>query len=330
MNSLTVQIIRGKEVESVHAIDGIVVHNSGKIFHEFGQAANCIFPRSAIKSLQALPLFYTGADQKFNLDQQEIALACASHTGQKIHTDKVSQWLKRMGLSVLNLECGSHFPYDKTANEKMILSHEKPNPVHNNCSGKHTGMLAVALQLHVPTKGYIQLEHAVQQLVLNTLKEICDLNDYLENFGLDGCSIPTHYMPLKNLALGMSRLAAGFQGQYVKPTHCNKIFQACVNEPLFMSGEGEYCYNIMKHLNKKALVKVGAEGVMAAAIPDQKLGVMLKVRDGNERAASLAMSLVLEELGLLPKKSEFTLIEIKNRNGIATGQISGQITTPIS
>lgn len=330
MDSLTVQIIRGNEIESVHTVDAIVTNNDGKIHYEFGQAGSSIFPRSAIKSLQALPIFHTGADQKFNLDQQEIALACASHTGQKIHVDKVNMWLKRMGLSVLNLECGNHMPYDKSAHEKMILSKEIATPLHNNCSGKHTGMLSVALQLNAPTKNYTHFEHPVQQLVLNTIKEICDLNDYKNNYGIDGCSIPTYYMPLKNLALGMARIGAGFNGQLVKSSACSKIFQACVNEPMYMSGETEYCYRIMKHLGKKVLVKVGAEGVMAATVPDQKLGIILKARDGAERAASAGMSAILEHLGVLAKNSEFSEYEIKNRNGIVTGKVKASISSPIA
>lgn len=322
MIRFVVQIFRGANIESEHLIDAVVVTSNQDTILEYGDSRRMIYPRSAIKSLQALPIFHTRANEKFKLDQQEISLACASHTGQKEHAQKVSAWLEKMGLSEKDLECGSHPPYDESTRNKMITNSTLPSQVYNNCSGKHAGMLAVTLQLQAGTKGYVKTNHPTQQLVLSTLKEICGLDNTDYSFGIDGCSIPTFYLPMSALALGMARLASGFSSPLIQPESCLQIFQSCVNEPIFMSGQGEYCCEIMKALNRKALVKVGAEGVMAAAIPELEMGIMLKSRDGQGRAASYAMSVLLEEIGLLPKKSKFTQIEIENRKGFMTGKIS--------
>lgn len=323
LSPLNVDVWRGPNIESRHTVSAVVVNSSGQIQYAWGEPHQKIYPRSSIKSLQALPIILSGAADRFAISDIELALASASHNGEPEQVEVIQQWLRRLGLSVNDLECGAHPPgYSKAAAE-LIQSGNQYTALHNNCSGKHTGMLATALAMGKNTQGYSKASHPVQIMIKKLIEDFCSEQIQETDIAIDGCSIPTYYLTMKNLATGMARLG---DEESLVPAYrqaAEKVYSAIVSNPYFVAGTDRYCTLIMTALNGRALIKTGAEGVMFATIPEINCGVVVKVQDGTVRAAEVAMSFILNELGLLDPQSaeKFCEIPVRNWNQILTGQI---------
>ena len=320
---LNVDVWRGPNIESRHTVSAVVVNSSGQIQHSWGESNQKIYPRSSIKALQALPIILSGAADRFAISDIELALASASHNGEPEQVEVIQRWLQRLGLSVNDLECGAHLPGYPKAAANLIQSGTHFTALHNNCSGKHTGMLATALALGKGTQGYSKASHPVQSMIKKLIEDFCSEKVHESDIAIDGCSIPTYYMPMKNLATGMARLG---DPESLSPAYrqaAEKVYTAIVRNPYFVAGTDRYCTLIMTALNGRALVKTGAEGVMFATVPELKSGVVVKVHDGTVRAAEIAMSFILNELGLLDPQSaeKFCEIPVRNWNQILTGRI---------
>jgi L-asparaginase II len=308
---LNVEVVRGNNVESLHEVTALVVNSKGETIMGFGDTARSIYPRSSIKSIQAINIITSGAAEKFAVTDQELALASASHNGETDHIIGVQQWLGRMGLSEQDLECGAQ------------KQQEGFSPLFNNCSGKHAGMLASALAMGVSTKGYSKVDHPVQANVRKTIEDFCSASVTNDNIAIDGCSIPTYFLPMQSLALGMARfgdyerLPSGYHNA------CRRIFRAVTEYPYYIAGKDRYCTNMTVELGKRASIKTGAEGVMFASLPDLKLGLVVKANDGAVRAAEACTSWLLFEMGVLSAKGleKFLPLPLKNWNGIQTGLI---------
>lgn len=320
---LNVNVWRGPNIESRHYVSAVVVDSQGLTQLSWGEPSLKIYPRSSIKALQALPIVLSGAADQFSITDIELALASASHGGEPEQINVVQGLLRRLGLSVQNLECGAHPPGDAIAAGHLMQAGNKFSALHNNCSGKHTGMLATALALGKGTDGYSKAAHPVQKMIRHLIEDFCSVQISENDIAVDGCSIPTYFMPIQNLATGMARLGdpKNFEDSYRMAAE--RIYTANVSNPYYVAGTDRYCTLIMKALNRRALVKTGAEGVMFATVPELKFGVVVKVHDGSVRAAELVMSWILNELGLLdPQTAEkFCEIPVRNWNQILTGRI---------
>jgi len=292
---LIAQILRGQTVESSHLIDAVVVDSRGKVVESFGQISNPTFPRSAIKMIQALALLESGASDAFALSLKRISLACASHQGEEIHTSEVRDWLDKIGLSSSSFECGAHYPYDEQTKFKMIRENQKPSALHNNCSGKHCGMLTTALFLKENPAGYSKYDHPVQVRLRKILGELAGINYDLAPWGIDGCGIPTYAIPLEKMAVSMSALLAESDSSSVRKQAAQHILQAVTAEPEMISGTKGLCSKIIRISNGRSIAKTGAEGIYAGLIPAQGLAMALKVRDGATRAAELAAVHLLQK-----------------------------------
>lgn len=323
-DALKIQIKRGNNIESLHKAHVVVCNSQAQIVYSRGLTQQHIYPRSAVKALQALALFTTGAFQKFSITPIELALACASHSAQKEHVEAVNHWLVRMGLSSTHLECGGHWPANLEATHELIKSQQPFNSLHNNCSGKHAGFLANALALNTELKGYIKAEHPVQIEVKRLMESFCSYQILKNEIATDGCSIPTYYMPMSALALGMARFA-DLNHSFTELSEARKIlFSAIQQNPFYMGGSDRYCTKMTTELGDEGFVKIGAEGVIMAALPKANLGVVIKTEDGATRSTELAMTWVLKELGLISESSfkKFSNLPIENWNKIVTGSIS--------
>ena len=320
---LNVDVWRGANIESRHSVSAVVVNSSGQIQHAWGETSQKIYPRSSIKALQALPIILSGAVDRFAISEIELALASASHNGEPEQVEVIQRWLQRLGLSVNDLECGAHLPGYPKAAAHLIQSGNQFTALHNNCSGKHTGMLATALALQKGTQGYSKASHPVQTMIKKLIEDFCSEQIPETDIAIDGCSIPTYYLPMKSLATGMARLGDPENLIATYRQAAAKVYASIVANPYFVAGTDRYCTLIMTALNGRALVKTGAEGVMFATIPELKLGVVVKVHDGAVRAAEIAMSFILNELGLLDQQSagKFCEIPVRNWNQILTGRI---------
>lgn len=290
---ILVEVWRGALAESVHRGAYVVTDADGRIVEAKGDPARPVFARSAIKPILALPLVETGAADAWKVSPAELALACASHGGEPRHTETVAAWLARLGLSEHDLECGAHAPYHVPSTQALYAAGREPSQLHNNCSGKHAGVLATCRHVGDATKGYIALEHPAQQRLLRALEEMCGVTLADAAQGIDGCGFPQLAIPLTALARGIARFGAPDSLAAARATACRRIAAAMVAHPLMVAGTGRFCTKALEIAAGKAVVKTGAEGLYMAAIPARGLGIALKVDDGAARAAEVAMAALL-------------------------------------
>lgn len=325
-NPVLVEVTRGTLVESRHRGSAVVVDIAGKVAARWGDQSARIYPRSAVKPLQAIPLVESGAADAAGLGDEEIAVACASHGGEPRHTGIVAAWLERIGLAVGDLECGAHWPSHEESAHALAAKGEPPTALHNNCSGKHTGFLGTARHRGEATRGYVRFDHPVQQRLLGTLEAMCGLELGDAPRGIDGCAIPTIAVPLENLAFAMARFGAPDDLPAERAAACRRIAAAIAAEPFMIAGSGRYCTEIVAATGGRAIVKTGAEGVFCAALPEYGLGVALKCDDGAGRAAEVMMSAVLRHVGVIDEALEAKLatrltIPVTNRSGAHVGDV---------
>jgi L-asparaginase II len=288
-NPILVELTRGATVESVHRGSVAVADSSGKVVFALGDLETPVYPRSSLKPIQALPLIESGAADAFGLSDEEIALACASHSGEPMHTTRVAAWLARIGCGEDDLACGAHASRYEPVAEDMIRRGEKPTRIFNNCSGKHAGFLTVARHWDIATRGYELHDHPVQRAIAKALAELTGIESEFP-WGVDGCAAPNFAVPLGAQARAFARMT-GARGE--------RIVRAMMAHPEFVSGTGRTCAILMHSANGRAAVKTGAEGFFAGMIPELGLGIAIKIDDGAGRAANTVMAAMLEKFGVL-------------------------------
>lgn len=324
MLPVAVEVWRGERVESRHRATLALVDRSGRVVAAVGEPDQPVFPRSAIKPLQALPLVESGAADAAGLGQRELALACASHGGEPVHVGLVEAWLGRLGVGEDALACGPHPPLHGPSAEALWAAGERPGRRHNNCSGKHAGMLTLARHLGAPEAGYERPDHPVQRAIRAALDELTD-GAPLDPPAIDGCGVPTWALPLRALALGFARLATPDGLAPARAAAARRLTLAMIREPLLVAGSGRLCTALLE-LGGGLVAKTGAEGVYAAALPGSGLGLAIKVEDGATRAAEVALLAVLFELGWLPPSAcrdlaRFARPILRNHAGAEVGRI---------
>jgi len=317
-NPVLVEVVRGDAVESVHRGRAVIVRSSGETLWSVGDVNALTYPRSSIKAFQALPMVSSGAAKAFAFTPEELALTCASHNGERRHTETAMAMLSRMGLDEPALECGDHWPMGQQALIDLAWEHQQPDACHNNCSGKHVGMLAMARHMGWDTEGYINVDHPVQIAIRECIETCCGTSLDGAPVSPDGCSAPTWAMPLKNLALGFARFGDPDQLPAIYQQAALQLYDAAVSEPYMVAGTGRYCSELMAELKGRVFLKVGAEGVYVASIPECNIGVALKMDTGSSPAAEIAMTAILGQLGL-PVEAVRKSPEIRNWNKLLTG-----------
>ena len=323
-NPVLVNTSRGEVIENRHRGAIAVCDPNGRVVHSWGDVDALVYPRSAIKALQALPLVETGAADHFELSNAELALACSSHGAEALHTETVHAWLSRLELNQDALECGPHPPSNDKAAATLLLNHVAPGRIHNNCSGKHTGMLTAARFLGEETHGYIEREHPTQQRWMDTLGEMADIDMHGLPWSRDGCGIPVIAMPLTAVATAFARLAVPDDLPASRGCAIDRITTAIAANPFMVAGTGRLCTEIMELTGRRVLVKTGADGVFTAALQDKNLGIALKIDDGTREAAEVAMLAVLTKLDSMHATELEALkqrcrVPITNTRGVLTG-----------
>jgi L-asparaginase II len=293
-NPILVEQTRGGYVENRHRGAFVVVDRHGTVVASAGDIGRRVFPRSAIKSMQALAMVTSGAIDRFALTDEELALACASHQGEDFHVSGVTHFLGHIGLAAGDLECGAHAPTSPAARDALRASGAKPTALHNNCSGKHSGMLSVAKALGVPTEHYVERDHPVQKAVRAAIETVVGEPLSLDYCGTDGCSIPTWAAPLSAFAAGFARMATGEGLPPDLAQAAHRIFDAATSHPHLVAGTDHPDTLIMRAFGGRVMQKGGAEGVQCGAIRDLGLGYALKIDDGNMQASQLAMANLLK------------------------------------
>jgi L-asparaginase II len=318
-NSILVELTRGQTVESVHRGAAAIADCEGTLILSLGDAEKAIYPRSALKPIQAIPLVESGAADAFGLNDEHIALACASHSGEPMHTTRVAAWLKRLGLGERDLACGAHSPRYEPLWLEMIRRGEEPGPVHNNCSGKHAGFLTVARHWGVAAAGYERHDHPVQQAVAKVLSDLSETAPPLP-WGVDGCAAPNFALPLSAFARALARIANPSSLSKPRSGAAKRIVAAMTAHPELVGGTGRTCTILMCRARAPVVVKAGAEGVYAAVVPGRGLGIAIKIDDGTGRAAETAIAAVLDGLDLLgrdqPSREILRALILNTRNAV--------------
>ena len=332
-NPLLVEVTRGAMTESRHRAALAVVDSEGRVVLSAGDLERPVYARSAIKSIQAIALVESGAAEAFDVSEAELAMACASHSGEPRHVETAETWLARIGCSVADLECGPQLPGYEPAMIALLASGKLPTPAHNNCSGKHCGFVTLARHLGVETRDYRLIEHPVQQRILGVLESMTGLDLGDAPRGIDGCGIPVIGIPLGNIALAMARLGDPGDQPEARQAACRRIRQAVAAEPAMVAGTGRFDTRVMELTGEKALTKTGAEGVYCASFPELGLGVALKVDDGAARAAEILMGRLLRHFDILSEDAAAKLggvlqAPVHNRAGLAVGEVRAVTDIP--
>jgi L-asparaginase II len=323
-NPELVVVTRGNIVESRHRGAVVVMDADGATVLSLGDAGQPVYPRSAVKPLQALPLVESGAADRYGFGDQELALACASHGGEPAHVEVASRMLARAGRDGAALECGAHWPSHQASTQALARAARAPSALHNNCSGKHAGFVCVACAAGIDPRGYVAAAHPVQREVRAAIEGLTGVGVAEDQCGIDGCSIPTWAVPLSALAAAFARFGTGQGLAPERRKAAARIRAAVAAQPWFVAGTGRFCTDVMQLLGARVLAKTGAEGVFCGALPEQGLGIAIKCQDGAARAAEVMMAATIArflplddaERGALER---FLRPTLRNWNGIEIG-----------
>jgi len=325
MNPVLVNRWRGNAIESRHRGAVAVVDTEGQSVFTLGDVQRPVFPRSAVKFLQAIPFVESGAIARFGLDARHVALACASHNGEPIHAGLASDWLERIGLDVDDLECGAELPMHEATRYELMGEGRGPQRVHHNCSGKHLGLLSACLCHDDAVRDYRRYGHAAQQRWFDVIERISGTRVNQLPWGYDGCAIPSLALPLQRTALLMARFGQVDRFGGERRGAVEAIHQALTENPYLVAGKERLCTALMERLAPRLLVKVGADGVYTATDTEHGLGVALKIDDGSDLAARVALGAVLGALGLIDDAdgkalAEYLVPAIVNSRGETVGR----------
>jgi L-asparaginase II len=325
-NPVLVEVWRGELVECRHRGAVAICDASGRLHFALGDVSSPVYPRSATKLLQALPLVESGAAAHYALSAAEMALACASHNGETLHAEAVAAWLERLDLGEEDLECGPALPMGTAAHEALLRAGGAPSRLFHNCSGKHCGMLTLSRHLDARTRGYIDEQHPAQQQWMQALGEMAGVDAHQLPRGLDGCGIPVLALPLARLAQAFARFADPRGLAAPRREAIEKLRAALQAMPQMIAGSDRLCSELLATAGLQVQAKVGADGVYAAALPELGLGVALKIDDGNTRASEVALGAALSRLRVLDDEQQAALAArfsppIINSRGLLAGRV---------
>ncbi len=316
-NPVIAEVTRGGIVESRHTGSFAIVDGGGRLIRKAGGFASPVFPRSAIKAFQCVPVLESGAADAFGLSDEEIALCCSSHNGEPEHVRVARALLHKAHNSEAHYECGAHWPMHMEAQHNAVKAGGEALPIHNNCSGKHAGMLALARQLGADARDYVKIDHPVQLAIAEAITRYCEVDVKQLTWGIDGCSVPTWAFPLSNMALGFAKLTQSEAGK--------RIIAAVRRHPFMVAGSGRFDTRLMEAV-PRVFVKGGAEGVHCCCIPHAHIGIALKIDDGAGRASETALAALLASLDVWTAEEKaalqgFTHTDLQNWRKIHVGDV---------
>jgi L-asparaginase II len=325
-NPITVEVTRGQLVESRHRGLAVVVDAEGKTVFSAGDIEAGVFPRSACKAMQALPLVESGAADAYGFGNRELALACSSHSGEPEHVATAAAMLKAAGRDEGVLECGAHWSSHQAVLIDQARTMDKPTALHNNCSGKHSGFVCACCHTGEDPRGYAGFDHPLQQSIRAIMADLTGAVLSRDNCGTDGCSIPTYAVPLVGLARGFGKLATGRGLEPVRASAARRLIAACMAEPFYVAGTKRFCTTLMQVAPGKIFAKTGAEGVFCALLPEKGLSFAVKAEDGASRAAEAMIAALLARHFENDSAEKAALMRLAhhgmtNWNGLAVGTV---------
>ena len=331
MAKIDTYVTRGKIIESIHKSKCIVKDYDYKTIFSTNDSNDLIYPRSAIKIFQAVPFINSKAYKKFNLSDKQIAISCASHYGEKEHLNVLNNWIKKININKKLLKCGIHNPLNLKSSNKLLMSGIKPNQLHNNCAGKHLGMISGCIMHNMSVKNYIDLNHPYQKIIRKYLEFFTETKITNKQSGVDGCSAPQYAFPLKNLSISMINLIKHFKESRSYSDEVRLLLNSIAKYPHLTGSKLKYDSQLMKITKGKMFSKWGAEGVLLFAHKEKKIGGVIKIKDGNERALPSVANEIFKKLSLInteetQKLSCWTNQPLMNHAKIKIGNIFTKLT----
>jgi L-asparaginase II len=325
-----VEVVRGGTVESRHRVHLAVCDADGRVIASCGEPSIPTFYRSAAKPMQALPLVEEGVAERLGLSSGELALCCASHEGEPAHVDGARSILEKAGADEGLLQCGAHAPYSVEAARALAQTGGRPERVHNNCSGKHAGMIALAIAMGWDPMDYHRLEHPVQRRMIQEVVRWTGLAEDEIPVGIDGCGVACFAAPLDVMASSF----ASFAREAAEGASAGQIVHAMTSHPFMVGGTGRTCTDVMEVAGDRVFVKLGAEGVYGGGVPGRGLGFAIKVEDGGRRAVEVALLRVLQGLDVLTGDEMARLRrhanpEVRNTRGEVVGEVRAAFDVPL-
>jgi L-asparaginase II len=316
-----VSVTRGKVVENIHQGIAIAMDSNYRIIKKWGDTSTEIFPRSALKPIQTFGIVSTGTDKALKLKDEQIALATSSHHAEPIHVDMVKSWLKELKLEEEDLTLGSAWPLSSKRKDYILRHEGRKSKLYNNCSGKHCGQLSICIHQKFKTLNYQDQKHSVQKLFIQNLEKLSETK--INYIGIDGCGLPAPSLPLERFAFALTKFADPAKLEGIDKKAAIKVFECCVKYPVLFGGSESVNSILTKSSKKRVLVKNGADGVFSAIIPDEKMAIVVKIKDGNTKAAEVAIAGLLKDLKILNNDEVKKLINqpIYNSAGKKTGAI---------
>lgn len=322
------RVYRGDVVEAQHCADIAVVDAGGNLTHYLGNPDAVYMTRSSVKPFQALPLILTGAFARLGFSSEQLAIMCASHSGTDKHREVVRSNLWQAGNHPEDLQCGTHLPIGMEQDRVYPTAGEDRDPLRHNCSGKHSGFLALAGFLGEPVAHYLTPTSRTQQLVKETVAEICQYPSERIDVGIDGCSAPVFSMPVKHLAIGMKNLAIPQAKDAETREALALVKDAMTRHPFLISGEGRFDYDLMRSFPGNVVSKIGAESIQAMGFADPPIGIVVKIIDGTGgRSLGPVCVHVLKQLGIIKAFEDhlhllgYACPEVRNCRNLLTGRI---------
>lgn len=323
---IVVEVTRGDLVESVHHVAACAVDAGGKVLYSAGEIESPVYLRSSAKPFIAAAVVESGAGDRFGFEPREIAVMVGSHYGEPFHVDAVRAILAKIGLDVAALQCGVHCPYDEAAAEALRRASEAPTALHNNCSGKHAGILALCKTIGADTATYLRADNPAQHRILQFCARISDDDAARWPIGTDGCGIPAYATSLRRAACSFARLASPTEVSDADAAALRTVRDAMIAYPEYVAGTGQLDTELMIAGAGTIAAKAGAEGVHGISVIPAGFGYVSKVLDGASRARAPSSIAVLRALGALNDRQAESLARfgtpaVYNRAGCAVGQI---------
>jgi len=327
VSKIHVDFTRGKSVESTHQVKALVTNINGKILLSTDNENEFFFPRSSIKIFQAIPFAMSNAIKNYKLNKRQIALACASHKGEKFHIRELKRWISKINLKTKNLHCGIHGPLDKKSSEELIYSRKAFNELHNNCAGKHLAMLTSCLVNNHNIVKYLDYNHTHQKNIRKILNKFTQAKLSKKNFSLDGCSAPQYSFKIKSISKALNNLIKSYKNNYEYTEQVRTLINSVLENPEYIGGTSSFDTKVMKASEGKIFCKHGAEGVFLFIHIQKEISGVIKITDGNERAIPITILNIFKKLKIMNKKELRKLekkekLDLQNHAGKKIGHIN--------
>ena len=326
-------VIRGDTVESAHSGHIVIVDGEGQTIFAAGDPEIVTFFRSASKPFQLIPCITSGAADAVGFTEDEIAMGCASHSGEPMHVERAAGMLAKAGFSESDLRCGAHLPFNEHEAERMLRAGEKPTQLHNNCSGKHAAMLAFARHIGADVADYERPENRIQKRILRCVAEFTGIPEDAVGIAIDGCAAPNFAVPVRAMALSFVNLVSPAKFHESSQIAASRVVNAMMSFPELIGGTGRLDTMLMQAAPRQLISKVGADGVwVCGVLPSDRfptgLGIALKVADGDDvRGRPVIAVSILKQLGVLDSAAmpELSPMPIKNRLGDVVGRVESVV-----